>query len=289
MPETLTATSGRGTHFYFKYPEETLRGKVGFRPGLDVRAQGSMVVGPPSIHRNGSVYAFVSDDVGVASAHPGLIALIVGKEPMEREPNEDRESIRVGERNDQLFKRGCGMRGRGLEEAEIGERLTEINERECEDPIPDSEVQAIAQSASKYAKGPVAQSREHENNPLYYMPVNVNDWLANRDVLFMTDAQRGRYISLLVEAWRGKGMLPNDQQKLHKLSRATCGFDEFVQELPAIMEPFEECSTDNRFLVHPSCQALWEKQNRTYEQRKTAARASVESRKRKIEVQTVAA
>ena len=70
IPETLTVTTGRGTHFYFKYPGGTLGGKVGFRPGLDIRAHGNMVVGPPSIHRNGSVYRFVSDDVGIASVIP---------------------------------------------------------------------------------------------------------------------------------------------------------------------------------------------------------------------------
>ena len=90
----------------------------------------------------------------------------------------------------------------------------------------------------------------------------------------MTDAQRGRYISLLAEAWKGKGTLPNDIPKLHKLSRATCGFDEFVKELPEVMEPFDGYGTDSPNLVHRAYQELWEKQNKTYEQRKSAARAN---------------
>ena len=40
-----------------------------------------------------------------------------------------------------------------MEEAEIGARLREINEKECEDPLPDGEVQAIAQSAPGIRRG----------------------------------------------------------------------------------------------------------------------------------------
>lgn len=40
-----------GLHFYFAYPPNTeiIKNKVGFLPGLDIRADGGYVVAPPSI------------------------------------------------------------------------------------------------------------------------------------------------------------------------------------------------------------------------------------------------
>jgi len=56
MPPTPQASTGKGTHFYFKHPGDRVPNKVNSEIGLDVRADGGYVVAPPSIHPNGKRY-----------------------------------------------------------------------------------------------------------------------------------------------------------------------------------------------------------------------------------------
>ena len=52
-------TGGNGVHFYFKYPAESpIKSKAGVLPGVDVRADGGLVVAPPSIHSSGRKYTW---------------------------------------------------------------------------------------------------------------------------------------------------------------------------------------------------------------------------------------
>ncbi len=49
-------TGGGGRHLYFLAPEERLKNKVGFMPGLDFRGDNGYVVAPPSTHITGGLY-----------------------------------------------------------------------------------------------------------------------------------------------------------------------------------------------------------------------------------------
>jgi hypothetical protein len=283
---TLTAKTGRGTHFYFKHPGGTIKTRVGIRPGIDVRGDGGYVVAPPSVHSSGSIYEFVSEDVVIASAPQELVDLIAnGGEALEKvKSTEDRtdcegQCIPEGQRNTTLFKRACSMQARGLESQDIDDELSRVNDTQCVPPLPVEEVEAIAQSVQRYPKGSTSTNRAHDSNALFFWPLDVNGFLSNRDLMFMTDAQRGRYVMLLAEAWRGKGTLPNDQHKLFILSRATCSEDEFRKELPFLMGPFDGYGTDSPDLIHRPMQALWEKKFQEYEQKKEAGRKSAEARK----------
>ena len=52
LPPTLTASSGRGYHLYFRLPEGVPmpRNRTALAPGLDIRSEGGQVVAPPSAH-----------------------------------------------------------------------------------------------------------------------------------------------------------------------------------------------------------------------------------------------
>lgn len=50
LPETPTATSGNGKHYYFRLPDMELRNRASPTPGLDLRAEGGYVVAPGSFH-----------------------------------------------------------------------------------------------------------------------------------------------------------------------------------------------------------------------------------------------
>jgi putative DNA primase/helicase len=49
-PTPLVRTPSGGRHYYFKHPGGTqIKSTVGILPGLDIRADGSLVVAPPSV------------------------------------------------------------------------------------------------------------------------------------------------------------------------------------------------------------------------------------------------
>jgi len=64
LPLTVTANSGGGgRHLYFSAPADPVpvRSRVGVAPGIDVRAEGGMVVAPPSKHPSGGRYHWITD------------------------------------------------------------------------------------------------------------------------------------------------------------------------------------------------------------------------------------
>ena len=61
LPPTLSVSTGRGRHLYFKLPHEiTVRNSNGTRlaVGLDVRGEGGLAVIPTSEHKNGTRYSY---------------------------------------------------------------------------------------------------------------------------------------------------------------------------------------------------------------------------------------
>jgi hypothetical protein len=86
LPETLTAKTGKGFHFYLKYPADAIiRNDVGRRlgPGLDVRGIGGYVVAPGSRHANGSAYEWVDLETPIADP-PGWLVRLLTQEIEER-------------------------------------------------------------------------------------------------------------------------------------------------------------------------------------------------------------
>lgn len=54
---TLYVETSRGRHFYFNHPGGVVRNLAKFQPGMDLRGDGGYVVGPGSIHPDGTVYS----------------------------------------------------------------------------------------------------------------------------------------------------------------------------------------------------------------------------------------
>ncbi len=77
LPDTLMAKSPTGSlHHYFKWPSEgTIRNSTSrIGPGIDVRGQGGMVLGPPSVRSGVGAYRWLNGNT-IADAPPWLIAL----------------------------------------------------------------------------------------------------------------------------------------------------------------------------------------------------------------------
>lgn len=164
-------TGGRGRHLFFRYDPASGRvpcsaGKLG--AGVDVRADGGLVVAPPSVHECGRVYGWeLSGDpaeADVEDAPPWLLALCRASSrageregaraarPPKREYSGG-EAIAEGGRHDGLWLLACSWRARGLDDDELRAALVEANATRCTPPLERAEVEAIAAKAAKYEPG----------------------------------------------------------------------------------------------------------------------------------------
>lgn len=76
LPETLSSSTGRGRHLFFRYPIRKVYTRAGkFAPGLDIRGDGGYVVAPPSMHYSGVAYQFMND-AAIAEAPDWLLDII---------------------------------------------------------------------------------------------------------------------------------------------------------------------------------------------------------------------
>lgn len=148
LPNTLTATSGRGRHYYFKWPEgHRIRNSTGaLGSGLDIRGDGGYIVIPPSIHPRGVPYEYIDSGKPIAIAPQWLVALLTAEAPAITKPV---GAIGEGTRNGTLTSQAGAMRRKGMTPSAIEAALLEQN-RSCKPPLPEQEVRAIAASVARY-------------------------------------------------------------------------------------------------------------------------------------------
>jgi hypothetical protein len=82
LPETLAQTTGRtegGEHLLFTVPThleiDRIRNRAKLAPGIDIRAEGGLIVGAPSVHESGAVYRWRNGTVPVAEMPDALFKL----------------------------------------------------------------------------------------------------------------------------------------------------------------------------------------------------------------------
>jgi predicted P-loop ATPase len=168
LPKTVTAHTGNGVHFYYKLPAGSSiksRPFKGYR-GLDVKADGGMVIAPPSRHKNGKDYRW-EHGASIHHAEPAelpahLLALFQQEAltkigASSRSLAEDGEVIEEGGRHDFLVREAGRLRRRGLEYEPIKRRLLQLNENRCSPPLEEDEVLRIAKDISEKAAGPLTQ------------------------------------------------------------------------------------------------------------------------------------
>lgn len=177
LPPTLTATTqSGGSHLYYHYDAEHSNGMdnaVNKDLGIDIRANGGIVVIPPSYLGDPShSYTWDSDPLTtpVADADEAVYALIDhvratrGRTPAAAAGHEGAnardalfDGVDEGGRNDALFRYACRLRSQGLEADEMMPLLLISNDKNCTPPLDEDEVAAICASATGYDKGTEAQ------------------------------------------------------------------------------------------------------------------------------------
>lgn len=151
-------TAGGGTHFYFLGDGRDLRSRTGLRHGIDIKAATGYVVAPPSRTGSGEYRWEAGRDPDSIDCLPVPHWLVseIGTSSSRAKGAATRElpaSIPSGERNDTLASTAGSMRARGLSASEMIPSLLEVNQR-CSEPLPDSEVRAIAESVARYSPAP---------------------------------------------------------------------------------------------------------------------------------------
>ena len=159
IPETVTVKTGNGFHNYFKAPHTKIPCSTGtIAKGIDVRGDGGHAILPPSDHYKGGSYAF-SDGLNPENTEYALMPdwliqlAIKEKESKAKETAKSEQVIPLGKRNDTLFKRGCGLRGKGSSSKDILKNLLKINTERCKPSLDESEVKRICSSVCQYKKG----------------------------------------------------------------------------------------------------------------------------------------
>jgi putative DNA primase/helicase len=172
LPPTLEFTTGKGRRPLFRVPEG-----IELRPtpkpgGLEIEGGelrllglGSQTVMPPSRHKDGRRYSWVPGrgpgEIEPAVAPAWVVALmradgpVKGKGAARTTPLADGELIPERKRNSTLTSLAGTMRRRGLTAEEMLPTLLAVNQRRCDPPLQDAEVEAIAASVARYAAGSV--------------------------------------------------------------------------------------------------------------------------------------
>ena len=157
--KTVVSRTRRGYHLLFKMPTDgtdirNSAGQVG--DGIDVRGTGGYIVLPPSPHPDGGLYAWrpgqSPDETDVAETPSWLLDLVTKRQAGPRQAAPTIEgAINEGGRNTTLASLAGSLRRRGGSREAILAAIQVENTTRCTPPLPDDEVDKIADSVSRYS------------------------------------------------------------------------------------------------------------------------------------------
>lgn len=206
LPETATVLTGSGgVHYYYRTTEE-LHGATGVIPGVDIRAEGNLIIAPPSIHPNGNAYEWDLgadlDDPGIADADETVMKLINGN--VSKNKSKDGfvlpDVIRNSNRNTTLHRYACSLQAKGRDDFEIRTLVKAANEQKCDEPLDDKELDTLINSALKYTKGGhglimrQGKVRQCADNVLHVLE---NDELLKNQIQFNTFSKTAEWFAPL--------------------------------------------------------------------------------------------
>lgn len=202
LPTLTSMTSeGHSQHFYVT-DGRPIAQKWRARKNVDVKAPGlGYVIAPPSVHPSGHVYEFVDEDTPMAQA-PEWVYLHVPNWTTPAEPGTPSgptESIPQGERDNTLFARARDLHDLGLPPNVVYAAIWEMNERQCEPPLPAADVKRIVKSACSYERSTTSRAGRRAAESLAHVAERLVTFNA-RDLLANPPARPKEIISDLVPA-----------------------------------------------------------------------------------------
>jgi DNA repair protein RadA/Sms len=154
LPNTLSVSTGRGTHIYFHWPEGlNIRNSAGrLAESLDIRGEGGYVVIPPSIHPSGQHYVYDDPNEPIADAPEWLLEMIQQSAHPVPVTSQSVSSIGPGQRTPLLFKLAGKLRAEGVPPEGILAALQGLNAT-FNPPHGDKKLRQIAQGVERYPAG----------------------------------------------------------------------------------------------------------------------------------------
>ena len=228
LPDTVIAETGNGVHHYFRMPEGMTIKSRPLCSGIDIKADGGMVIAPPSRHKNGTTYrwatgrapwerdfaeapAWLLDKVAGVPSAGGSAGSGSGKTAVRA----DAGPVAEGQRHDFLVREAGRLRYRRFEHDDLERELLKINGEKCAPPLDDAEVRRIASDIAKKAPGPLSKLSAPS---LAVAPSGASEW---RDRLIYTP--KGELVSTVANV---ATILGNDERWDGVLA-----FNEFTLEL----------------------------------------------------------
>ena len=156
LPDGACVSTPRGGEHVYLICSEPFDCSTNQNEGIDIRADGGYVVAPPSVNERGAYeWDMHIDDYGIPEANESALAFIrkMQSNRARRRKFELPKVIKVGERDDVLFRYACWMQREGFDDAMILATIDGTNRCQCEKPLPDAQVKKVVESALKYEKG----------------------------------------------------------------------------------------------------------------------------------------
>lgn len=152
-----SATTGRqGCHIYFT-TKEPIGCKVNALDGVDIRGDGGYIIAPPSIHKNGREYFWDDEDEEIECVQDDSDVDFFFAEAFRNAPSSGPFSApaqaTAGSRNDTIFKMAAAFQSKGLDDDAIMIACKAYNQKNCNPPLPDDELERTVKSALRYDKG----------------------------------------------------------------------------------------------------------------------------------------
>ncbi len=154
LPETVIQhTGGGGYHFLFRC-DNPQKNRAGVLPGIDIKGENGFIVVSPSVHpdtKKRYTWDVFPKKVDIAEPPHWLSDLLTKPKPQSTVKCKQSKfqeiakssKIPVGKRNDSLFEKGCSLKSSGISNNDIASSLISINLTECEEPLPEDELQVI--------------------------------------------------------------------------------------------------------------------------------------------------
>ncbi len=149
FPKTYTVrTPSGGYHLYYKV-DRPIKNRVRIYDEIDIRGENGYVVGEGSCY---DCKYYVSNNKEIAYANDFVYQFLEATDQMEQVHLSSFEKIDEGQRNDYLFRMGCSMQAKGFEDEAIFASIKIENQKKCNPPLEEKEVDAIYKSVIGYAK-----------------------------------------------------------------------------------------------------------------------------------------
>lgn len=155
LPETWQSITGRGGYHYFYKDTITHSNKVGLYEGVDIRGEGGYIVAPPSVHPNGNTYEWEQEPKEYEIAQVDDIVNDFFKGEKQRIDSEHKTNFKVpelipeGKRVDTIVRLIASLRTKGLDDDAIKAAVRVENEKRCNPPLKEKELEKAVFPALK--------------------------------------------------------------------------------------------------------------------------------------------